>query len=99
MINEALCCLEDGLADANTIDKAMELGANLPMGPLKLADYIGVDVCLNILRNIHKRTGEDKYQPCPILEKLVEKGYLGRKTGKGIYDFPVSKPIIKRVGR
>ena len=89
MINEALYCLMDGLADAGTIDKAMELGANLPMGPLKLVDYIGVDVCLNILRNIYMKTGNSKYLPCPILEKLVEKGYLGRKAGKGIYDFSV----------
>jgi len=91
MINESSYCLMDGLADAGTIDKALELGANLPMGPLKLADYMGVDVCLNILQNLYKRTKKDKYKPCPILDELVQKGYLGRKTGKGIYDLQSSK--------
>jgi len=86
MINESLYCLEEGYADAPTIDKAMELGANLPMGPMKLVDYIGADVCLSILQNLYKRTRKHKYRPCPLLEKLVEKGYLGRKAGKGVYD-------------
>ncbi len=86
MVNESLYYLAEGYADADTIDKGMELGANLPMGPMKLVDYIGADVCLSILQNLYRKTRKSKYRPCPMLEKLVERGYLGRKTGKGVYD-------------
>jgi 3-hydroxybutyryl-CoA dehydrogenase len=85
MINEAIFLLSEGIADAKTIDSCMKLGANHPMGPLELADLIGLDVCLSILETLVSETGDDKYRPAPLLRKLVRAGKLGRKSGVGFY--------------
>jgi 3-hydroxybutyryl-CoA dehydrogenase len=87
MINEAVFCLHEGVADAPSIDGILKLGMNHPMGPLALADLIGLDTCLYILEVLHDGLGEDKYRPCPLLRKHVEAGWLGRKTGRGFYDY------------
>ena len=88
LINEAIFCLHEGVADATAIDTIMKLGMNHPMGPLTLADFIGLDTCLYILEVLHEGLGEDKYRPCPLLRKHVEAGWLGKKTGRGFYEYP-----------
>ncbi len=87
MINEAIFTLHEGIAKASDIDEVMKLGMNHPMGPLALADLIGLDVCLDILRVLHDGFGDSKYRPCPLLVKMVDAGYLGRKSGRGFYDY------------
>jgi len=88
MINEAAFCLMEGVATKDAIDTVMKLGMNHPMGPLALADLIGLDVCLDILEVLHSGLGDDKYRPCPLLRRMVAAGRLGKKTGKGFHDYP-----------
>jgi 3-hydroxybutyryl-CoA dehydrogenase len=87
MINEAVYCLQEGVGKAEAIDEVMKLGMNHPMGPLALADLIGLDVCLDILRVLQDGFGDPKYRPCPLLVKMVDAGYLGRKSGRGFYSY------------
>ena len=87
MINEAICCLQEGVAEPAAIDDIMKLGCNHPMGPLALADLIGLDVCLHIMEVLHRDMGEDRYRPCPLLRKMVVGGRLGRKTKRGFFEY------------
>ncbi len=92
MINEAIYALYEGVGSIESIDAALKLGANHPLGPLELADYIGLDTCLAVMQVMHDGFADSKYRPCPLLAKYVEAGWLGRKTGKGFYDYTGEKP-------
>ncbi len=96
MINEAVYTLYEGVGTVESIDKAMRLGANHPMGPLQLADFIGLDVCLAIMHVLHDGLADTKYRPCPLLVKYVEAGWLGRKAGRGFYDYRGETPVPSR---
>jgi 3-hydroxybutyryl-CoA dehydrogenase len=96
MINEAIYTLYEGVGSVDSIDTAMKLGANHPMGPLQLADFIGLDTCLAIMQVLHEGLADSKYRPCPLLVKYVEAGWLGRKTQRGFYDYRGEKPVPTR---
>ena len=96
MINEAIYTLYEGVGNVEAIDAAMKLGAHHPMGPLELADFIGLDTCLSIMQVLHEGLADSKYRPCPLLVKYVEAGWLGRKTQRGFYDYRGEKPVPTR---
>ncbi|VAV90294.1 3-hydroxybutyryl-CoA dehydrogenase [hydrothermal vent metagenome] len=96
MINEAIYTLYEGVGSVEAIDTAMKLGANHPMGPLQLADFIGLDTCLAIMQVLYEGLADTKYRPCPLLVKYVEAGWLGRKTGRGFYDYSGAEPAPTR---
>lgn len=96
MINEAIYTLYEGVGTVKSIDTALRLGANHPMGPLELADFIGLDTCLSIMQVLHDGLADTKYRPCPLLVKYVEAGWLGRKTGRGFYDYRGDEPVPTR---
>jgi 3-hydroxybutyryl-CoA dehydrogenase len=96
MINEAIYTLYEGVGSVEAIDTAMKLGANHPMGPLQLADFIGLDTCLSIMQVLHYGLADSKYRPCPLLVKYVEAGWLGRKSGRGFYDYRGETPVPTR---
>jgi 3-hydroxybutyryl-CoA dehydrogenase len=96
MINEAVYTLYEGVGTVDAIDKAMRLGANHPMGPLELADFIGLDTCLSVMQVLYEGLADSKYRPCPLLVKYVEAGWLGRKTKRGFYDYRGDKPVPTR---
>ena len=94
MINEGIYTLYEGVGGVTDIDTAMKLGTNQPMGPLELADLIGLDTCLAIMEVMHRVFGDDKYRPCPLLKKYVDAGYLGRKAGRGFYSYDAQGNLI-----
>ena len=96
MINEAVYTLHEGIGSVDAIDTAMRLGANHPMGPLQLADFIGLDTCLGVMQVLHEGLADSKYRPCPLLVKYVEAGWLGRKTNRGFYDYRGEVPVPTR---
>ena len=96
MINEAIYTLYEGVGTVEAIDSAMRLGAHHPMGPLELADFIGLDTCLSVMQVLHEGLADSKYRPCPLLVKYVEAGWLGRKTQRGFYDYRGDKPVPTR---
>ncbi len=96
MINEAVYVLYEGVGSVEAIDTAMKLGANHPMGPLELADFIGLDTCLSVMQVLYEGLADSKYRPCPLLVKYVEAGWLGRKTGRGFYDYRGDQPVPTR---
>jgi 3-hydroxybutyryl-CoA dehydrogenase len=96
MINEAVYTLYEGVGNVESIDTAMRLGANHPMGPLQLADFIGLDTCLSIMQVLHDGLADTKYRPCPLLVKFVEAGWLGKKSGRGFYDYSGDHPVPTR---
>jgi len=96
MINEAVYTLYEGVGNVESIDTAMRLGANHPMGPLQLADFIGLDTCLSIMQVLHDGLADTKYRPCPLLVKFVEAGWLGKKSGRGFYDYSGGQPVPTR---
>ena len=96
MINEAVYTLYEGVGSVNSIDQSMRLGANWPMGPLELGDFIGLDTCLAIMNVLHDGLADTKYRPCPLLVKYVEAGWLGRKSGRGFYDYSGESPVPTR---
>ncbi len=96
MINEAVYTLYEGVGNVKSIDESLKLGANHPMGPLELADFIGLDTCLAIMNVLHEGLADTKYRPCPLLTKYVEAGWLGRKTGRGFYDYRGEVPVPTR---
>ncbi len=96
MINEAVYTLYEGVGSVEAIDSAMKLGANHPMGPLELADFIGLDTCLAVMQVLYEGLADTKYRPCPLLVKYVEAGWLGRKTGRGFYDYSGDEPVPTR---
>ena len=96
MINEAIYTLYEGVGSVESIDTAMKLGANHPMGPLQLADFIGLDTCLSVMQVLHEGLADSKYRPCPLLVKYVEAGWLGRKTQRGFYDYRGETPVPTR---
>lgn len=96
MINEAVYVLYEGVGSVDSIDSSMRLGANHPMGPLELADFIGLDTCMSIMKVLHEGLSDTKYRPCPLLAKYVEAGWTGRKSGRGFYDYRGEKPVPTR---
>jgi 3-hydroxybutyryl-CoA dehydrogenase len=96
MINEAVYTLYEGVGNVEAIDTAMKLGANHPMGPLQLADFIGLDTCLSVMQVLYEGLADSKYRPCPLLVKYVEAGWLGKKTGRGFYDYRGEQPVPTR---
>jgi 3-hydroxybutyryl-CoA dehydrogenase len=96
MVNEAIYTLYEGVGSVESIDTAMRLGTHHPMGPLELADFIGLDTCLGVMHTLHEGLADSKYRPCPLLVKYVEAGWLGRKTGRGFYDYSGDTPVPTR---
>jgi len=96
MINEAVYTLYEGVGSVRSIDTAMRLGANHPMGPLELADFIGLDTCLSVMHVLYEGLADSKYRPCPLLVKYVEAGWVGRKSGRGFYDYSTDEPVPTR---
>jgi 3-hydroxybutyryl-CoA dehydrogenase len=96
MINEAVYALYEGVGTVEAIDTSMKLGANHPMGPLELADFIGLDTCLSVMQVLYEGLADSKYRPCPLLVKYVEAGWLGRKANRGFYDYSGDQPVPTR---